>query len=170
MAAWDPGNVKSAPGGGAAAVPGAAPRGHSATAATWAARTRNTRRRGPRRSGPPCLLPEPNLPKLVLPGRPQTRSLWPGRPPQLPPAPGSPESSKVRAVPEPRAGFPPPAAAAVSDGEASATWVDLKVSKFPSPTPGAASSPPGGLVLDQCNTLGPPELRPYPWCSLATPT
>ncbi|PNJ52906.1 DHX29 isoform 4, partial [Pongo abelii] len=47
----------------------------------------------PRWSGPPCLLPEPNLPRLELPGRPKARSRCPGRPPL--PAPGSPVSSKV---------------------------------------------------------------------------
>ena len=69
----------------------------SATAATWVARTRNTRRRAPRRSGLPCLLPEPNPPRLELPERPQ-RSLCPGRPQPPLPAPGSPGSSKVWTV------------------------------------------------------------------------
>lgn len=67
----------------------------SPVAETWAAKTRNTRRREPQRCELQCLLPEPEVPRPELLGKPKARNPWPGRRPPYPPAPGSPESSKV---------------------------------------------------------------------------
>lgn len=47
---------------------------YSPAAETWAAKIRNTRRRELRRCGLPCLLPEPEVQRLELLGKPRARS------------------------------------------------------------------------------------------------